>query len=203
MNTVRMLVFCLVGALFLMSCEVHMYEPKTGDIVFHISRSEQSVAIQRATGSRYSHCGLVVVSGGSTWVIEAVGPVRIVKLEEWALAGKERRYVARRPVEGVLDSAAAVAVFHAARDFMGTPYDSRFEWDDNTIYCSELVWKAFKRGANVELCATKRLDDMNLKDSEVQRDMVRRYGNNIPFSEQVVSPGMLFNSELLETVFEN
>jgi hypothetical protein len=35
------------------------YEPRNGDIIFHTSRSAQSVAIQLATQSRYSHMGIV------------------------------------------------------------------------------------------------------------------------------------------------
>ena len=32
---------------------------QNGDLIFHISKSEQSEAIQLATKSEYSHCGLI------------------------------------------------------------------------------------------------------------------------------------------------
>lgn len=203
MKSVLLLLFAVVLNSSITGCEVNMYEPQTGDIVFHISRAQQSEAIQRATGSRFSHCGLVVVTGGNAWVLEAIGPVKFTLLSDFINAGKNRRYVARRPVSDRLDSAALEHVYAAAHTFLKRPYDTKFGWGDDEIYCSELVWKAFKRGAGVELCPTKRLDEMNITDNVVQKDMVRRYGNNIPFSETVVSPGMLFDSEILETVFEN
>ena len=40
------------------------YVPRSGDIIFHTSRSAQSVAIQKATGSPYSHMGIVYVNAG-------------------------------------------------------------------------------------------------------------------------------------------
>ncbi|VTR45020.1 Orthopoxvirus protein of uncharacterised function (DUF830) [Serratia fonticola] len=42
-----------------------------GDIIFHTSRSAQSLAIQQATGSRYSHMGIIVLRDGKPYVFEA------------------------------------------------------------------------------------------------------------------------------------
>ena len=49
---------------------------RDGDIIFHTSRSAQSLAIQRATHSPYSHMGLILYRNGQPYVFEAVGPVR-------------------------------------------------------------------------------------------------------------------------------
>ncbi|MFN5642554.1 MAG: hypothetical protein ACK45S_09180 [Sphingobacteriales bacterium] len=40
-------------------------EIKNGDLIFHTSRSYQSKAIQLATKSKYSHCGIVYKEGSS------------------------------------------------------------------------------------------------------------------------------------------
>ncbi len=47
------------------------------------------------------------------------------------------------------------------------------------------------------------LKEFNLGDRVVQKMMKERYGKKIPYEEPVVSPGQLFESNLLETVFEN
>jgi uncharacterized protein YycO len=39
----------------------------------------------------------------------------------------------------------------------GKKYDIYFGWDDQRIYCSELVWKIYKRGANIEIGKLQRL----------------------------------------------
>src|SRR5437867_163184 len=54
-----------------------------GDIIFHTSRSSQSLAIQKATHSPYSHMGLILYRGGSPYVFEAVGTVRYTPLARW------------------------------------------------------------------------------------------------------------------------
>ena len=46
-----------------------------GDVIFQTSRSSQSVAIQRATHSPYSHMGIVFVRNGKPYVFEAAATV--------------------------------------------------------------------------------------------------------------------------------
>ena len=48
---------------------------QTGDIVFHVSKSQQSLGIQKATKSRYSLMGLIVKKNGKAWVFRG-GSVR-------------------------------------------------------------------------------------------------------------------------------
>ncbi|MEJ7666762.1 MAG: hypothetical protein WKG07_48260 [Hymenobacter sp.] len=55
-----------------------------GDLIFHTSQSAQSRAIQLATHSPYSHCGLLYKTNGEWQVFEAVQPV---KLDAARLAG--------------------------------------------------------------------------------------------------------------------
>ena len=57
------------------------YEPRDGDIVFHTSRSSQSLAIQLATKSPYSHMGIVYLRDGKPFVFEAVQPVKLIGVD--------------------------------------------------------------------------------------------------------------------------
>ena len=54
-----------------------------GDIVFQQSKSAQSAAIQAATGSRYTHVGLITMRKKTPYVLEAVNPVRIISFKKW------------------------------------------------------------------------------------------------------------------------
>ena len=51
-----------------------------GDLIFHTSLSAQSQAIQLATHSPYSHCGLLYKTNGEWQVFEAVQPVKLTPL---------------------------------------------------------------------------------------------------------------------------
>jgi hypothetical protein len=43
---------------------------RDGDIIFHTSRSAQSIAIQRATHSKYSHMGIIFIRDGEPHVYD-------------------------------------------------------------------------------------------------------------------------------------
>ena len=71
-------------------------ELQNGDIVFHISKSEQSRAIQLATNSKYSHMGIVYNLNNELVVYEAVQPVKFTPLDDWIKRGENGHYVAKR-----------------------------------------------------------------------------------------------------------
>jgi hypothetical protein len=182
------------------ACAAHAraYTPKEGDLLFQTSRSAQSIAIQRATHSPYSHVGLVLFRKGRPFVFEAVGPVKFTPLAQWEARGKGGRYVAKRTRKAL--SPAAVATFHRlAVRYAGKPYDFTFEWSDRRMYCSELVWKLYK-GAGITLAPLARLGSFDLSDPVVRRIMKQRYGSHVPLHEPVIAPSALFNSPLLSTV---
>ncbi len=72
------------------------YEPRNGDIVFQTSRSSQSLAIQLATKSPYSHMGIVYFRDGEPLVFEAVQPVKLTPLPVWIERGERGHFVAKR-----------------------------------------------------------------------------------------------------------
>jgi uncharacterized protein YycO len=87
--------------------------------------------------------------------------------------------------------------------FLGKNYDITFEWSDDKIYCSELVWKIYKRGAGVEVGKLATLKEFDLNNELVKRIMRKRYGNNVNYKEKVISPASVFESENLELIKEN
>jgi uncharacterized protein YycO len=84
----------------------------------------------------------------------------------------------------------------------GKPYDLTFEWSDDRIYCSELVWKIYDRGIGIQVGKIKKLRDFDLSNDVVKNKMKERYGDQIPLDETVISPGDMFSSKLLKTVSE-
>ena len=189
----------VIAALALVSVQALAYQPRTGDIVFHTSTSAQSAAIQAATHSVYSHVGVVVHEKGRPMVLEAVEPVKLTPLQKWLDRGQGGRYVIKRMKQG-LAAATLARMEQDARRFLGKPYDLTFEWSDDRIYCSELVWKLFKASAGVELAPLTTLRTFDLTVPVVKAKLKERYANNIPLDEPVVPPSALFDSDLLEIV---
>jgi hypothetical protein len=89
-----------------------------------------------------------------------------------------------------------------AKRFNNKDYDLYFEWSDDKIYCSELIWKIYKNGAGIELCPLQKLKDFNLKDTRVKAILAERYGNKIPLDESVIAPSNLEKSKIVTTIID-
>ena len=178
---------------------------QNGDIIFHTSQSKQCEAVKIATNSKFSHCGIIFIENGKTYVYEAVQPVKMTLLEDWISHGKDAKYAVKRlkNSDKILTNEVLQKMKSYGKSMNNKDYDLYFEWSDDKIYCSELVWKIYKNGANIELCKTKKLKDFNLDNPLVKSIMKERYGNKIPFNEAVVAPSQLYESEIVETIFDN
>jgi uncharacterized protein YycO len=172
---------------------------RDGDIIFHTSRSAQSVAIQRATHSPYSHVGVIIFREGKPYVFEAISTVQYTPLSKWTARGEGGRFVVKR-LKRALTEAEKSKLRTAARAHEGKTYDLYFEWSDQRIYCSELVWKIYERALGVKLGELQKLREFDLTDAAVRAKMRERYGKKVPLDEPVISPGAQFDSPLLETV---
>lgn len=180
------------------------YVPRNGDIIFHTSRSAQSEAIQKVTGSPYSHMGIVYVQQGRAFVFEAVEPVRSTPLDEWIARGVEGKYVVKRlrDADRLLSPEALARMKAVGETFRGRRYDLYFEWTDERTYCSELVWKIYRRALGIEVGELQRMSEFDLSDPLVRDKVQERWGGDPPADEVVISPEAIFRSDLLKTVAE-
>jgi hypothetical protein len=195
-----------LGLCFATSCAVASPpELEDGDIIFHTSQSAQSEALQRAMHSPYSHMGIIFIRAGEPVVLEAVGPVKYTPVQEWIDRGVEAKYVVKRlaDAERLLTPEAVANLRATAEGFLGLAYDTTFEWSDDKIYCSELVWKAYERSLGLELGDLETLSDFDLSDPLVQAKFRERFGDAFPADEPVISPRAVFASPALETLYEN
>jgi permuted papain-like amidase YaeF/Yiix C92 family enzyme len=203
---VRHRVVLLSVLLFLCSQAFAATTPKLedGDIVFQTSRSDQSEAIRRATGSPYTHMGVVFLDHGKPRVLEAVGPVQYTPLDEWIRRGIGGRFVVKRLADStpLTNRGGAARLRARAERFLGRPYDFYFEWSDRRVYCSELVWKAYRNALGIRIGALKKLREFNLGDPVVAAKLKERYGRKVPRNERVISPASMFHSEKLRTVYQ-
>jgi len=178
---------------------------QSGDIIFQTSSSGLSGAIQLATRSKYSHCGMVFKQNGGFYVLEAVGPVKATPLTEWIAHGDGGKYVVKRLKNAatVLTADNLAKIKQVGEQLKGKEYDLTFEWNDDRIYCSELVWKMYKRGANIEIGKLEKLKNFDLTSPLVKAKLKEHYGDKIPLNETIISPVAVFNSPLLVTVKSN
>lgn len=175
------------------------YSPREGDVVFQsLPRGELVDAIEGITGSPFSHCGVVMRNAEGDWVVhEAIGVVRETPLYLWIVRGRGARIEAWRWREiGAKDPSSLRA---ALAKQAGKPYDYRYAPGDEEIYCSELVFKAYRDAYGVELGAWEKLGDMNWRPFEAFiREME---GGPLPLERPMISPVGVTRSAALEKVY--
>lgn len=180
-------------------------EIRSGDIIFQTSLSEQSKAIQLATHSEYSHCGIIYKIDNEYFVYEAVEPVKLTPLNKWISRGRNGKFVIKRLKNAaqVLTPSTLKKMKEVGDKFKNKHYDVYFEWTDDKIYCSELIWKVYKEATGIEVGKLEKLNDFDLTSKPVRQKMKERYGKNIPMDETVISPASIYDSDLLVTIKMN
>ena len=173
-----------------------------GDLIFQNRRTKQGRAVEYATGSRYSHMGIVFIRNDQPYVLEAIKRVTYTPLRKWIKRGRNHLFVVKRLRNAgkLLGPEKTKRLRTEAEKHLGKRYDTLFGWDDDRFYCSELAWKTYFRATGLVIGAQKKLADFNLTHPAVRRRLARRYGNHIPYQMSVVSPADIFHSRLLVTV---
>ncbi|MBC6697991.1 YiiX family permuted papain-like enzyme [Hymenobacter sp. BT190] len=175
-----------------------------GDLIFQTSQSAQSRAIQLATHSAYSHCGILFRKNGEWRVFEAVQPVSETSLAAWVARGQGGRFVVKRlrDAQAVLTPPVLRKLHAAGEQYRGRRYDLYFGWSDERIYCSELLWKMYQQATGREIGQLQHLRDFDLSHPAVQAKLRERYGSHLPLNEPVISPVAIFDSPELVKVLQ-
>lgn len=181
------------------------FQFQDGDIILQTSESAQCEAVRIATDSKFSHCGIVFFQDGKAYVLEAVQPVKLTPIKTWIANGKGGKYLVSRlkDTAPISNDAVKKKMIAYGKKQLNKDYDLYFEWSDNKMYCSELVWKIYKEAAGIEITPVRKLKSFKLDHPVVKPILKERYGNEIPYNEKVVAPSQLAESSKLVTVFNN
>lgn len=170
---------------------------KDGDIIFQTTTGATGKAIQLATHSKYNHCGVLFFENNEWVVYEAVQPVKKTSLKEFNERGKGT--VKRLSTKSLSpDDISKLKVQFKKHEHKN--YDEAFNWSDDQIYCSELVYKLYYHALQIELCKPRKLSDFDLSNPLVKEKLNEKYGNKLPMNEPMVSPEDIFSSSLLSSI---
>lgn len=178
------------------------YEPREGDVVFQALPNPPGLdlvdAIEGSTGSSFSHCGMVCYRDGAWKVIEAIGPVRETPLGQWISRGRDKQVWAYRLRK---DAQAHIpAMLTAMRKDLGKPYDIHYRFDDQAIYCSELIWRGWKAATGGELGRPVKLGELNWQPYRQVIEAIEGAGN-LPLEREMITPRDLAAAPELQQVF--
>ena len=179
------------------------YRAQDGDIIFQsLPRQFDLVkAIEGITHSPYTHCGVVVKRRGKWLVLESIGNVRYTTLWRWVIRGRGGRFAVYRLAARYKPDIPEFV--KAMEGYLGRPYDYQYRLDDESIYCSELVYKGFLKAAGERLGSLVKLGDL---DWEPWREVIQKYegyGKPIPVRREMITPRDLARARQLKMVFDN
>ena len=159
---------------------------KEGDIVF---RSGRNYPVMYISSSTITHCGIVVRTPSGLQVLEAGGRVRLTPIDQFFgkkidKAGKYTRRVSEKDLH----------VNYAK--YLNVKYDNAFSLENDTYYCSELVYLIYKEQFGIELFEPKPLRKYNTFGL---RWILRKRG--ISLDNKVVTPADLYSKRRVRHTF--
>jgi hypothetical protein len=171
-----------------------------------------------ASGSLYTHMGLIEIDkSGKPHVIEAVGPVRRISLDKWIGNGTGGRITIKR-IKDLTEEQARKAIARALH-YKGKPYDIFFYESRDAIYCSELIYAAFKEGAGLEIGKVEKVRELNIDNAASRRLIEARWRRHplcrkegarsfdacykLILEQTLVTPVSLARDSRMQTVYSN
>ncbi len=151
---------------------------REGDIVFIESRSFQSKFVKLGMMSIWSHCGIAVNTPEGVQIMEADTTVRILPVERFIDKSVGKKYIIKRPAQQLSEPIDQ-------EEWLGRWYDLKFSFDNEEVYCSELVWLIYK-AQGIELCPPIKINEhFTVRFPIMQRALLER---GISPEQEAVAP---------------
>jgi hypothetical protein len=176
-----------------------LYMPQEGDLLFQsLPRGDLVDAIEGASGSPYSHVGIVVRKNGTWFVREALGKVQDTPFQQWKWRGRNNQAFDAFRLKPAWQRHVPL-MLQKSEAFLGRPYDYKYDLDDAAIYCSELAYKAMFNAAGLRLGKLQKLGELRWQP---YRKTIEKYeGGQPPLERRMITPRALSEAAELELVY--
>lgn len=185
---------------------------KEGDILFqNLDCGDLCNAIEAVTdgvdGKDFSHCAIVVKQNDSLKVVEAIGgAVQMNSLQQFFKRSGDTSLIKNITIARVKDSFTSLlpTAINEAKNFVNTPYDDEFIMNNGKLYCSELLFEAFKKANNNKDFFS--LQPMTFKDPQTNEyfkawvDYYEGLQKPIPQNKLGLNPGSISRSNKLQMI---
>ncbi len=191
----------------LISCTKN-FKLQEGDLLFQdLDSSPLCDAIELVTpgynGANFSHIGLVVLDNDTLKVLEAIPPkVMITNLDDFINRsfdknGNPKVIVGRLKKEFINSISNAVSY---SKSKLEITYDEVFLINNETYYCSELIFEAFEKDSIFQLKPMTFLHPKTKDTLKVWKEYYSDLNTNIPEGNPGINPGIMSLSNKIEMV---
>ena len=191
----------------ILSCNAD-FQLQEGDLLFQdLDSSPLCDAIELVTpgykGANFSHIGFIISDDGKLKVLEAIPPKIILsKIEDFLNRsfdknGKPKVIVGRLKNQHKNSIPSAISF---AKKQLGVKYDDVFLIENNSYYCSELIYEAFKKDSIFQLQPMTFLHPENKDTLATWKNYYAKLEVKIPQNEPGINPGIMSLSNKIEIV---
>ena len=200
----------LLCGILLSSClPKQKFELQEGDLLFQdLDSSPLCDAIEKVTpgykDANLSHIGLVVLDNDTLKVLEAIPPKVILTNmksffnRSYDREGKPKIIVGRLKKE--LQHTIKDAIIYS-KSKLGIKYDAAFLINNNSYYCSELIFEAFEKDSIFKLNPMTFLHPETNEALTVWINYYSKLGIKIPQNEPGINPGIMSLSNKIEIMY--
>lgn len=133
---------------------------------------------------------------GKWFVYEAFRNVEATPLKEFIFRGRNQGFAVYR-LRGDYQKYIPATIEYA-RTYSGHPYDVRYRMDDDHIYCTELIYKAYRKSSGQQLGKLVRLGDLNWRPF---KDTIEHFENGpVPLDREMITPKNMAEANQLELI---
>ncbi len=189
------------------SCSYN-FELEEGDLLFQdLDSSPLCEAIEKVTpgyrDGNFSHIGLVIKHKNEIFILEAIPPkVKLTNLNDFLNRSLDNNNNPK-VIVGRLKEKYKNSIPHAvkyAKSKLDDKYDDYFLLNNDSYYCSELIYEAFNSYNIFEL---KPMNFLNLNNNDtniIWKNYYTDLGINIPQNELGLNPGIMSLSNKIKIV---
>jgi hypothetical protein len=199
--------YYFVLLIILVSCSSE-FELKEGDLLFQdLDSSPLCDAIELVTPgyneANFSHIGLVVLINDTLKILEAIPPkVMLTNLDDFLNRSFDKdgnpKVIVGRLKDKYLHSVEEAVSYSKSK--LNIEYDEFFLMNNNSYYCSELIYEAFLNDSIFELKPMTFLHPKTKDTLKVWKDYYKEIEVEIPQNKMGINPGIMSLSNKIEMV---
>jgi len=211
-NNTNLFLGCAEKPASIQKCNDSVEVLEEGDLLFQdLNCGELCEAIEAVTeginGKDFSHCAMVVKINDALQVVEAIGDkVQVTSLHKFFARSGDTTTIQNITIGRVLKKYHPLIAKAAmnAKAHIGEPYDNVFLMNNNSWYCSELLFEVYKK-AN-ENKDFFELQPMTFKDPKTKAffpawiDYYQQLKQEMPEGKLGINPGLISRSDKIRIV---
>ncbi len=204
------------GATLLMWPRSHTDMPplETGDLILQSHKDIAAWPVSIASQSRFSHIGIIVrKTDGTLRVLDSSGSVGERDLEQWINLGHGRQFEVYRDTR--LTPLQKAQLVNAAHTYDGMPYDYVFLFDNDSLYCSELVYNAY-RDIGVNIGKVQKISSLKVNNPVTEWLIKKRWRmhpkckdlnyaacRKLVMNQELITPGSIADDKNVQLIYSN